>query len=87
MHVSKNNHMFVQLTNSNKYFLEYLQDNISLLLNIKGSIYKETDNKYRLVYFRKNDTKLLLDTIYKDKNCIKLQRKYNIYESYYGSLN
>ena len=86
LHISKTNHMFIQLTNSNKNFLEYLNNNICSLLNIKGSIYKETDHKYRLVYFRKNDTKLLLDTIYKDENCMKLQRKYEIYKSYYGSL-
>ena len=87
LHISKRNHMFVQLTNSNKDFLEYLRDTICSLLDIKGSIYKETDHKYRLVYFRKNDTKLLLDTIYKDENCMKLQRKYNIYKSHYGSPN
>ena len=85
LHISKRNHMFIQLTNSNKDFLNYLKDNIYLLLNIQGSIYQETDHKYRLVYFRKNDVKLLLDTIYKDENCIKLQRKYNIYKSHYGS--
>lgn len=85
LHISQKNCIFVELTNSNKYFLEYLNNTIYSLLNIKGSIYKEKDRKYRLVYFRKNDTKLLLDTIYKNENCIKLQRKYDIYKSYYGS--
>jgi hypothetical protein len=87
LHIDDRNHMFVQLTNSNEDFLKYLNDTIYSLLNIRGSIYKEKDHKYRLVYFRKNDTKLLLDTIYKDENCTKLQRKYNIYKSHYGSPN
>lgn len=83
LYVNSRNLMFVQLTNANKQFLEYLENEIRTRLHIKGSFYIEKDWKHRLVYFRKDDTKLLLDEIYKEPNCVKLNRKYDIYQSYY----
>lgn len=73
----------IHFTNSNIEFLNYIKEEIKNRLNISGSIYKETDKKYKLYYFRKDEVKLLLDEIY--KSCeIKLKRKYEIYKSFYG---
>ena len=80
---SKSLLMYEQLTNANRNFLEYLENEIYARLRIRGSVYKENDRKFRLVYFRKQDTKLLLDEIYKDENCVKLSRKFSIYKSHY----
>ena len=85
IHVSKNNHIILKFTNSNIDFLEYLRDVIDTRLNIKGHIYKETDKKYQLTYFRQNDVKIVLDKIYENKDCQFLERKYDVYKSYYGS--
>ena len=85
IHVSKNNHIILKFTNSNINFLEYLKQTVNKKLDIDGHIYKENDKKYQLVYFKKCDVKSILDKIYEDHNCVKLDRKYMIYKSYYGS--
>lgn len=80
---SKKNLLTVHFTNSNPEFLDYLNEKIESHLGIKGSIYKETDKKYKLYYFRKDDVKILLDKMYESSET-KLIRKYEIYKSYYG---
>ena len=79
---SNKNLLNVHFTNSNISFLEYLNNEIKNRLCIEGSIYKETEKKYKLFYFRQDDVKILLDEIY--KNCsTKLERKYLKYKSFY----
>lgn len=85
IHVSNKKSIQLQFTNSNCEFLKYIKDTINGMLNIDGHIYKEKDKKYRLVYFRKDDVKNVLDKIYEDSNCQLLNRKYNLYKSFFGS--
>ena len=77
----------VSFTNSNAVFLEYLNSRVKELLDIEGSIYKENDLKFKLIFFRKCDTLKLLKNIYKDSNKIYLERKFEIYDKYNGSLD
>ena len=74
----------VHFTNSNKEFLEYINNEVKDILKIEGKIYKEKDKKYKLYYYRKDDVKILLDEIYKNSE-VKLDRKYLKYKSFYGS--
>lgn len=83
-YVNKKNILNIQITNSNLDFLEYLREEISQILNVFGKIYKEKENKYRLIYYRDKDSKVLLDEIYKDKKCFKLERKFDIYKKHFG---
>ncbi len=83
--INKRNYIRLHFVNSNKLFLEYILTSIKTILGINGSIYKETDNKYQLIYFRQSDVKIILDKIYENSNCQLLKRKYEIYKSYYGS--
>lgn len=83
--VNKRNYIKLQFVNSNKLFLEYIQISIKNILGINGSIYKETDKKYQLTYFRQSEVKIILDKLYENSNCQLLKRKYKIYKSYYGS--
>lgn len=76
--------VFVSFTCSNDSFLKYIDQKIHEELNISGSIYKEKDRKYRLVFFRHSDTKTLLDWIYKNPNASMLKRKYEKYSLAYG---
>lgn len=78
------NSLCVSFTNANADFLEYLNNTISQKINIKGRIYKENEKKYKLMFFRKDDVKILLDEIYSCKTDSYLTRKYEIYKSYYG---
>lgn len=85
--IDKKKKIRLQLVNSNRCFLEYLKNTIDSLLNINGSIYKENDKKYQLTYFIQDDVQTILDNVYKDKDCQRLERKYEIYKSFYGSPN
>lgn len=69
----------VSFTNSNEGFLKYLSDEVYNAIGVKGNIYKEKDHKYRLQYFKMSDVKILLDKIYENKLCCKLERKYDKY--------
>ena len=84
IYVDKKNHIMINFTNSNEEFLSYINNKVNNLIGISGKIYKEKDKKYRLIYFRQNDIKILLDKIYDNKTDSYLIRKYNIYKSYYG---
>lgn len=74
----------IHFTNPNRDFLEYLKNVIDEEIGISGTIYKENDMKYRLYYFRVEDTKKFLDWIYQDDGAYRLPRKYQKYLSYYG---
>lgn len=67
------------------FFLKYLNNKIESILNITGGIYKETENKYKLMFFRKKETILLLSYIYRDSHTARLNRKYEIYNKSIGS--
>lgn len=81
IYVNDKNKITVSFTNSNSEFLEYLSEKIYNLIGIKGSIYKEKEYKYRLQYFKQSEIDTLLDKLYKDEVCCKLERKYNKYKS------
>ena len=83
IHVDSSNRISVNFTNSNKDFLMYIQDEVQKRIDVIGHIYKEKDKKYRLVYCKQIDVKKLLDNLYIRYN-LCLQRKYSIYQSYYG---
>lgn len=68
----------VHFTNANVPFLEYVQKRLDSL-NIKSTIYREKDKKYRL-NISLIDSKMFLDLIYKNSS-IKLERKYTIYKN------
>lgn len=75
---------YVSFTNSNESFLKYLNDVVYEELGITGSIYKEKEKKYRLMYYRASDVKTLLDWIYLDCEDHFLKRKMEKYKSFYG---
>lgn len=85
IYINPKGRISVKFVNSNEGFLKYLNDTIYDLIKIHGSIYKENDKKYQLVFFRQSDVNVLLDKIYYNLNNCKLERKYDIYKSYYGS--
>lgn len=74
----------IHFTNANKEFLNYLNMAIECELGIKGSIYSERENKHRLMFYRKDDVKTLLDWIYYDSSKPMLLRKYNKYLEAFG---
>lgn len=84
IYVNPRNYISVKFVNSNEAFLKYIKEKIFDNLGIKGSIYKEKDKKYQLTYFRQSDVKLLLDHLYQNDEHPRLDRKYEIYKSYYG---
>lgn len=84
IYIDKQNKIFVNFTNANKDFLEYLSNAVCDRINVQGRIYKEKDKKYRLYYCNKSDVKLLLDNMYSQNTSCRLERKYNKYKSYYG---
>ena len=79
IHINKKNRVVVSFTNSNVEFLNYISDEVYRQIGVRGHIYKEKELKYRLQYLKKSDTKKLLDKIYEDKLCCKLDRKYDKY--------
>ena len=85
IYINPRKQISAKFTNANLDFLNYLLKEIQKRLSISGSIYKETDKKYILMYYRKSDVKILLDSMYENSNCCFLNRKYEIYKSYYGS--
>ena len=84
IYVDKRNHIMINFTNSNYDFLFYINEQVNNLLGVAGRIYKENDKKYRLVFFRQNDIVILLNNIYENLSNSYLERKYKIFESYYG---
>lgn len=85
IYIQKNkNLIMVNFTNANYEFFNYINNQLKNQMGIVGNIYKEKDKKYRLVVYRKNDVKILLDNIYTDLSYSYLDRKYQIYKSYYG---
>lgn len=79
------NVLYVKFTNSNYNFLKYIKNTVENNIKINMSIYKENDNKYNLCVTKKEDCKKLLEKLYEDKNCQKLNRKYELYKTNYGS--
>lgn len=73
---NKQGYNMVHFTCGSKSFLEYLFRKIENKLNITGKIYKEKDKKYRLMYYKQADAKILLEYIYKDSDGLRLERKY-----------
>lgn len=84
LYVDQKNHMFVHITSANKDGLEYLQCRLRELYDIDTRIYKHGENTHRLMCFAKDDVRRLLDVIYYAQTQVRLKRKYEIYQNYYG---
>lgn len=88
IHKMKENALGVHITGANRKCFEYLQDKLMNDYGISTKIYSEEiegyKTKYRLYCFAQADVKRLLDLIYQDKNSTKLDRKYKIYQDFYG---
>lgn len=69
----------IHFTNSNIEFFNYLQQKLSNL-NIKSSIYKEKDKKFRLNISLK-DAKIFLNMLYNDSDNLRLKRKFDIFNT------
>ena len=78
----------VHITGANELCFKYLRNKLLTDYNISTQIYSEDmegrQTKYRLYCFRQDDVRRLLDLIYYDKNSTKLDRKYKIYQDFYG---
>lgn len=85
---NKKNNLSVHLTGANRDCFEYIQEKLKINFNIETKIYVEHIpnymDKFRLYCFRKEDVKKFLDMIYYNNDLIKLDRKYKIYQDYYG---
>ena len=87
IYVNTKNYITVKFTNSNVDFLNHIKNIIEAELQIEGSIYQENSHKYQLVYYRQTDVHILLQHIYYTNHNQHLDRKYQIYHSYYGLAN
>lgn len=84
IYISPRNYCVVSFTCANKEFLQWVSGVVTTELGIDGSLYTEKDRKHRLMYYRENDARELLDWVYHGCGDHKLLRKYNIYKSFYG---
>lgn len=71
----------LHITCGNKKPLEWVQDELNKY-NLRTSIYKEKDKKFRLVCSNISDMKRLINYMYYDDNIIFLVRKYKKIKSY-----
>lgn len=69
----------VHFTNSNIALLNYLNERIREEIGITGTVYTEKEYKHRLMYFRQDDVRALLNWIYDDVSGPMLTRKYDKY--------
>lgn len=74
----------VSFTCSNRDFLDYINQKIYSEIGVLGRIYTEKDKKHRLIFYKNEDVKVLLDWIYKNSNASMLTRKYEKYSLAYG---
>ena len=74
-YAGSNPHTYISFTCSNEAFLAMMRDSIESAIGITGHIYKETDRKYKLVYFKDSDIPVLLNWIYYDPTATMLTRK------------
>lgn len=88
IHRIKENILGVHITSANKCGLEYIKNKLENLYGITSALYSEDikkyKTKYRLYIFKQRHVKELLDIIYYNKDSIKLDRKYKIYQNFYG---
>ena len=77
------NNLVVNITSCTNGVLEYVNNMANRLLHINGRIYSENDKKYRIIWFRPLDVKILLDAIYSE-DTPELKRKRSIYDNFYG---
>lgn len=68
----------LSFTGANRDFFEYLRNFILEEFSFKSGIYKEKENKYRLI-FNKSETKKILPRIYHNCGSHCLQRKKALY--------
>lgn len=77
-------YVWVKFTSSNNSFLNYIKNEITDHCEAVGHISKESENKYNLLYCKKDESRKILDWIYYDDGCPMLYRKYNRYLSVRG---
>lgn len=75
--------LVVHITSCSKGILEYVNEMSSKIIGVTGRIYSENDRKYRIMWFRHDDVRKLLDAIY-SCDTPELIRKRSIYDSFYG---
>lgn len=78
------NYLVVNITNANKFGLEFIRNKLRDQYNIDTRVYSENARKHRLVCCREADVKHLLDLIYYSDDVRKLERKFAIYKTFYG---
>ena len=84
IYINKDGKPLVSFVNANEAFLLYLSQIISKECGAIENIYMETERKYRLMYFTSSSTLLLLNWIYHENDCFRLERKYEKYKSLVG---
>lgn len=88
IHRMNKNILGIHITSANKCGLEYIKKKLEKLYGITSGLYSEDvkkyKTKYRLYIFKKECVRKLLDIIYYNKDSIKLNRKYKIYQDFYG---
>lgn len=84
IYIDKSGHPTVSFTCGNVDFLCDLSTSICDSIGVCGHIYQEKEYKYRLMYFKHSDVKILLDWIYDCEESPMLIRKYEKYQSVYG---
>lgn len=71
------------ITGTNYGCFAAIQKTLSENHNISTSIYKHGERTWKLVCFRKDDVRNLLNLLYSDTSAMRLERKYKIYSDYY----
>jgi hypothetical protein len=79
--INKNNkyHQWsIRITSAASQFINWLKEKTERLLLIKGRLYsciRQNKNPIYILKFGKLPMKIIINNIYKDKNCLKLERK------------
>lgn len=85
IYVDKKGHLYVHITSANVGILNYLQEKFLSDYKVKSHIYNENSKKYRIVFYGAEALNML-NLIYYNDSVIKLNRKYDKYSQYLGSL-
>ncbi len=80
---SMKNNYYMHITCATDKVLYYIKDKLETH-NIKTKIYKENDNKYRLMCIDVESMKILINKLYYNENIFCLRRKYELIKYYKG---
>lgn len=76
-------HTYMHITCSSKNILIYIKEKLSLY-NIQARIYKESDNKFRLMCVNTTEMTKLINRLYYKDDLFYLKRKYNKIKHFIG---